>query len=1045
LPAGPSHAQPPHAQPPTVESPHAQPPTVESPTVEPPTVELARGDGGRGDPLLALARRLMARDPEARPTARDAAAELAAIAAARPTTPGPGPSPIEPPFVGREDQLAALAAGFARVDAATTVIADVHGPSGIGKTVLVGRFLDRVAAMRPDAIVLRGRCHPYEQIAFGGVDRIVDGLAECVRDGEISLAGITPSALVALVRLFPTLPWRVPATASALTDDDHGLRLLAIAALRELLARAAAAHTLVMWIDDLHWMDDDTEEVLAAIAGVANAMVVYSYQLDDAPRLAALRSARPAAGGTAVHRIDVALGALDAGELEVLVRAAAPEVASEACRDLAVAAAGSPIFARILGRLGRTHNGRDATGPAGARRTTERPAALWNQLIDGLPAAQRALFDAIAVAPGPVAAAVVKAAAGVEYASPELRALEQLGIVSRAPGRGSIRFAPLHHQLRQVRLDHMAGATRAQLHRELARSHEQVGSSDYEALVHHFHALGEDGRAGHYAVLAGDRASASLAFGIAASYYARALDWLPVRAEPWELHRKLAECEASRGHAESAGLHFERAARERADGERTGSMRSTRTGSLRVLAFDPLATTRLAMRAAEQLLRCGRIPDGYRIMRDVLATLHVRLPGSHREALLHSAVLRARLVLRGLDPVLRSDLAPEQELLMDALWMAATSLGHVNYPLADVLLLHHMRAALDGSSPSRVLRSLTYEAAAEVTLGIGYFDRRAAAMMARAEGLLAATRDDYDLGWFEASCAAIAYFRARWPDTLVHAEAAEGHLLRRGIGVAWERSVIHSYWLLALALTGDAVALEARRRIALDDAIARRDHLAENHCRSGYTALTWLFRDDVATARSECSRALGAARARGDRPAEPWPESSFSTPDYHALLADCHVELYAGDADAAHARITAAWPLVTRAQLLRIQFVGVDLRFLRARCALAASRRSRNRRLIGIAAHERARIARDRNPAARPYHALLGGLLAGAPELLDDAARGFDDLAMAAHAAAARFRRGELLGGRDGDRLRGDAHDRLTGLGIARPERVVEMYAPRAL
>src|SRR2546430_1217737 len=227
---------------------------------------------------------------------------------------------------------------------------------------------------------------------------------------------------------------------------------------------------------------------------------------------------------------------------------------------------------------------------------------------------------------------------------------------------------------------------------------------------------------------------------------------------------------------------------------RSGSRRSTiscaRSGSIISIpdrssgGAARLATTRLAMRAAEQLLRCGRIPDGYRIMRDVLATLRVQLPGSHRAALMHSAMLRARLVVRGLDAVLRGDVAPEQELLMDGLWMAATSLGYVNYPLADVLLLHHMRAALDGSSPSRILRSLTYEAAAEVTLGIAFFDRRAADMIARAERLLAPTRDDYDLGWFEASCAAIAYFRARWPETLAHAEAADRHLLRRGIGVS---------------------------------------------------------------------------------------------------------------------------------------------------------------------------------------------------------------------------------------------------------------------
>jgi eukaryotic-like serine/threonine-protein kinase len=162
------------------------------------------------DPMLAIARQLMLADPEARPTAREAAAAFGTIAAASATV---AHGPVEPPFVGRGAQLAALAAGFARVEPSTAVVGHVHGPSGIGKTALIQQFVQGVAA-RGDALVLQGRCHPYEQIAFGGLDRIVDGLADCVRDGELATTGIPASALIALVRLFPMLPWRIPVTMS---------------------------------------------------------------------------------------------------------------------------------------------------------------------------------------------------------------------------------------------------------------------------------------------------------------------------------------------------------------------------------------------------------------------------------------------------------------------------------------------------------------------------------------------------------------------------------------------------------------------------------------------------------------------------------------------------------------------------------------------------------------------------------------------------------------------------------------------------------------
>jgi eukaryotic-like serine/threonine-protein kinase len=980
-------------------------------------------------PLIGLARRLMARDPLVRPTAMQALETLQAIdGAGPPATELEGLAPrahAEPLFVGRAAPLEALLATLDRVDAAATAAIHVHGPSGIGKTALVRRFLDAVQARRPEAMILRGRCHPYEQIAFGGLDRVVDDLSAYVRDATVSCEGIAPRGLAALVRLFPSLPSRVDPTVIATAEADSALRGLAFAALRDLLVRAAAARPLVIWIDDLQWVDDDTLEALQALQQIPRATFVFTYRLDDTgtgSRLDVLSPAPAADLALRSYRTDLPLGLLDAAELEALVRALAPEISPRACQELAAAAGGYPIFAHVLGRQeSRYLDAAELTHPGAL-------SLLLNRMIDRLPAAQRALFDAITVAPGPIAIAIVMQAAATDQALASLRALEQLGVVSRSPGRGAMRVMPFHDRLRHARLQVLGTADRVRIHRELARCHERLASPDFEALAHHYHELAEDGRAGHYAVLAGDRASASLAFGAAASYYARAIEWLPERGEPWVLYQKLAECQANRGHGEDAGAHFElaAAARARIEGPTT-------------------ATTRLQLRAAEQTLQSGRIPEGYRIMRGVLSALGVRLPRSHRSAILHSAILRARLILRGAGFTPRGATSPDDSLRMDALWMASTSLAHINYPLADVLLLHHVRAALSAGDPSRILCSLTYEAAAEATLGTRYFDRRADALMAQAERLLASHGDDYHTGWYHASCAAVGFFRADWSATIAHAEAAERDLQRHGIGIAWERAVTHAYWLFALALTGRTAGLEERRRIALEDALARRDRLAESHCRSGYTSLVWLFRDDLAGARAERATMLGASawHPHDAAAATRWPEHSFGTPDYHALLADTHLALYAGDAAEAHARIEAAWPLIRRALLLRIQFVGVDLRFLRARCALAASYAMPDGRAARrIAEHELGRIRRDASAAAPPYHALLHGLLRRTPALLEAAARGFDRLAMAAHGAAARFRLGELAGGAEADRLCSLACAQLSAAGAVRPAQIIQMFAP---
>jgi hypothetical protein len=46
------------------------------------------------------------------------------------------------------------------------------------------------------------------------------------------------------------------------------------------------------------------------------------------------------------------------------------------------------------------------------------------------------------------------------------------------------------------------------------------------------------------------------------------------------------------------------------------------------------------------------------------------------------------------------------------------------------------------------------------------------------------------------------------------------------------------------------------------------------------------------------------------------------------------------------------------------------------------------------------------------------------------------------YAAAARYRRGQLLGGDAGNSLAAGAHDELAGLGARNPERIADMVVP---
>jgi predicted ATPase len=85
------------------------------------------------------------------------------------------------PLVGRAQHLASLAAAFRRSREGHAVIAYVHGASGMGKTVLIRRFLHELQREEKDVVVLAGRCYETESVPYKALDSLVDGLSQHLR------------------------------------------------------------------------------------------------------------------------------------------------------------------------------------------------------------------------------------------------------------------------------------------------------------------------------------------------------------------------------------------------------------------------------------------------------------------------------------------------------------------------------------------------------------------------------------------------------------------------------------------------------------------------------------------------------------------------------------------------------------------------------------------------------------------------------------------------------------------------------------------------
>jgi DNA-binding SARP family transcriptional activator len=221
-----------------------------------------------GEGTRALERRILEHD-----------ATLAPAAAPVPARPRPAP-------VGREPQLARLRAALAAAAAGRRAGVMVPGEPGVGKSTLVDAFLEEAAAVAGvgQCIGHRGPGEPYMPVL-----EALSGLAR---------GPAADAVLAVLAQRAPTwlveLPWLLDDA-----PDAEAVRHRAQGATRARMLREAleafdaigAAAPLVLVLEDLHWADDSTLDLLAALLrrrDPARLLVLGTYRPEGDPPVAAL-------------------------------------------------------------------------------------------------------------------------------------------------------------------------------------------------------------------------------------------------------------------------------------------------------------------------------------------------------------------------------------------------------------------------------------------------------------------------------------------------------------------------------------------------------------------------------------------------------------------------------------------------------------------------------------------------------------------------------------------------------------------------------------
>ena len=288
------------------------------------------------------------------------------------------------PFVGRGAELAALDECLARRKYAAI---EIVGEPGIGKTRLLAELEAR--ADRQGCLVLAGSASELEADLPFGV--FVDALDEYLHALEPRrLDQLAPE----LGHVFPSLP----------RHDGHQERYRLHRAVRELLEALAVPKPLVLILDDLHWADSGSLELLGALlrrppaAPVLLALAIRPRQIPE--RLAG-----------ALERADdltrIELGSLSAAE--------ARELVGDGADALYADCGGNPFYLQQLARAPR----QSSAGPAVELGGVEVPRAVAASLASELALLSgdaRKTLEGAAVAGDPFEPELAAAAAGLDEA-----------------------------------------------------------------------------------------------------------------------------------------------------------------------------------------------------------------------------------------------------------------------------------------------------------------------------------------------------------------------------------------------------------------------------------------------------------------------------------------------------------------------------------------------------------------------------------------------------------------------------------------------------
>ena len=468
------------------------------------------------------------------------------------------------PPIGRDRELGALRRALRRADAGLRQIVFVTGEPGLGKTTLLEHFVEhtratsRVRVGWGQCVELTGGTEPFLPV--------LDLL------GRLCAEDPSGAVIAALDRWAPSWLLQMPALVDAARAETLARRVPSpnrdrlLRELGEAVEALAADETLILVVEDLHWVDFASADALAYLAQrvpPARLLLVGSYRPADL----ALRD-RPLQSITqalVAHRraTDIPVARLTQRDVEnyLACRLTGAPIDPELGSNLHARTGGNPLFVTATvdyllerGTLASPHGRWWLVEPlAGIVPEGLRQLAL--RQLDRLDPAERRVLDAASVAGfeftvATAAAAGDLAAAAVEDVCARLAARTELvsatGVATWPDGTVSSRYEFRHVIYREVLEGALPLARKRVLHRNVGERLEAAWgerSADIAAeLVIHFAAAADSERAIRYHMAAANAARSRFAEREAVVHLRAALEHLRDRPDTTERARTELDC-----------------------------------------------------------------------------------------------------------------------------------------------------------------------------------------------------------------------------------------------------------------------------------------------------------------------------------------------------------------------------------------------------------------------------------------------------------------------------------------------------------------------